>query len=342
MPATAVHIDTQKLFIAIRDAFDESELRARCYELRIGYEDLPPGSKPDKALSLVQRCERERRLPELLEAVLRERPHIPRHSLIRDTRTDQSPFKGLLAFQEEDEAIFYGRDTLTTDLRHRLLSPVVRARQLDSSLSGKTNVLPTASPLPTTFLALVGASGSGKSSVVRAALIPALRRQTNWPIHLITSTTRPLETLAVTLTRESESVTAVTYERDQNPELAILLGIEAAWLNESNQAGASLLVDNSLRSILQEYGYNPETLTGHTSEVESVAFAPDGQTLASGSGDGTIWLWPTLKGLMEIGCQQVGRNLNWEEWQRYLPGQPYRQTCPTCPATPPSPRMGNR
>lgn len=192
------------------------------------------------------------------------------------------------------------------------------------------------------FLALVGASGSGKSSVVRAGLIPALRRQTNWPIHLITPTAHPLETLAVTLTRESESVTAVTYERDQNPELAILLGIEAAWLNESNQAGASLLVDNSLRSILQEYGYNPETLTGHTSEVESVAFAPDGQTLASGSGDGTIWLWPTLKGLMEIGCQQVGRNLNWEEWQRYLPGQPYRQTCPTCPATPPSPRMGNR
>lgn len=120
MPATAVHIDTQKLFIAICDAFDESELRARCYELRIGYEDLPPGSKPDKALSLVQRCERERRLPELLEAVLRERPHIPRHSLIRDGRTDQSPFKGLLAFQEEDEAIFYGRESLTTDLLHRL------------------------------------------------------------------------------------------------------------------------------------------------------------------------------------------------------------------------------
>lgn len=214
MPETAVsitsQIDTQKLLAALRDAFSESELRDLCFELRLEYEDLPPGSKADKARELVQRCERERRLPELAEAILQARPHIPRHSLIRDGRTDQSPFKGLLAFQEEDEAIFYGRETLTTDLLHRLLPSVVWARQLDSSLSGKTNVLPTASPLSTTFLALVGASGSGKSSVVRAGLIPALRRQTDWPIHLLTPTAHPLESLAVTLTRESESVTAVT------------------------------------------------------------------------------------------------------------------------------------
>jgi len=30
------------------------------------------------------------------------------------------------------------------------------------------------------------------------------------------------------------------------------------------------------------------TLTGHTDQVRSVAFSPDGQTLASGSQDNTI------------------------------------------------------
>ncbi len=33
------------------------------------------------------------------------------------------------------------------------------------------------------------------------------------------------------------------------------------------------------------------TLTGHTDTVQSVAFSPDGTTLAGGSHDGTIRLW---------------------------------------------------
>ena len=33
------------------------------------------------------------------------------------------------------------------------------------------------------------------------------------------------------------------------------------------------------------------TLTGHAYDVDAVTFSPDGQTLASGSRDGTIRLW---------------------------------------------------
>ena len=39
-----------------------------------------------------------------------------------------------------------------------------------------------------------------------------------------------------------------------------------------------------------------QTLTGHTNMVYSVAFAPDGQTLASGSEDHTIKLWRVSDG----------------------------------------------
>ena len=38
------------------------------------------------------------------------------------------------------------------------------------------------------------------------------------------------------------------------------------------------------------------TLTGHTREVYSVSFSPDGQTLASGSADQTARLWDAKTG----------------------------------------------
>ena len=39
-----------------------------------------------------------------------------------------------------------------------------------------------------------------------------------------------------------------------------------------------------------------QTLQGHTYWVYSVAFSPDGERLASGSGDGTIKLWDVKTG----------------------------------------------
>jgi WD40 repeat protein len=39
-----------------------------------------------------------------------------------------------------------------------------------------------------------------------------------------------------------------------------------------------------------------EALSGHTDDVFTLAFSPDGQTLASGSWDGTIRLWDVATG----------------------------------------------
>lgn len=42
-----------------------------------------------------------------------------------------------------------------------------------------------------------------------------------------------------------------------------------------------------------------QTLTGHSSVINSVAFSPDGKTLASGSGDNTVKLWDVQTGALK-------------------------------------------
>src|SRR5271166_6351272 len=71
------------------------------------------------------------------------------------------PFPGLLAFQEEDAAIYFGRDD---DIRRLIERLDARRAQGRAKL-----------------IALLGSSGSGKSSLLRAGVIPRLKRAgRNW------------------------------------------------------------------------------------------------------------------------------------------------------------------
>lgn len=71
------------------------------------------------------------------------------------------PYPGLLAFQEEDAAIYFGRDDEIRRLIERL-----NARRVQGG---------------TKLIVLLGASGSGKSSLLRAGVIPRLKRDSrNW------------------------------------------------------------------------------------------------------------------------------------------------------------------
>ena len=95
----------------------------------------------------------------------------------------EPPYMGLRYFDTSDAELFYGREALTRELAARVAKE--------------------------SFLAIVGASGSGKSSVARAGLIPAWKQENERGlVHVITPTAHPLESLAASLTRESESVTA--------------------------------------------------------------------------------------------------------------------------------------
>ncbi len=132
----------------------------------------------------------------------------------------ESPFKGLQYFDEADANLFFGREAWVEKLVARLTPPAPLSYSLQHRIGeGGAGHSPSPDGVVAKrsgegaggwgFLAIIGASGSGKSSLVRAGLIPALRREhPDWPIHVITPTAQPLESLAISLTRDSESVTA--------------------------------------------------------------------------------------------------------------------------------------
>jgi WD40 repeat protein len=55
-------------------------------------------------------------------------------------------------------------------------------------------------------------------------------------------------------------------------------------------------MDQTVRLWAVQTGQSLKTLVGHTHQVWSVTFSPDGQTLASGSADATIKLWDVQTG----------------------------------------------
>jgi hypothetical protein len=107
---------------------------------------------------------------------------VPRH-LATNTSSERSgecPYRGLEVFDEAHARFFFGREAITQHLVEGLRT--------------------------TRFLAVLGPSGSGKSSVVRAGLLPQLRAgalplSTHWYYLVLKPGAHPLEELALHLAR---------------------------------------------------------------------------------------------------------------------------------------------
>ncbi len=102
----------------------------------------------------------------------------------------RNPYKGLHAFRPEDAKDFFGRETLIQEL----------LKQVQEVLTPQQSHLPTER-----LLTVIGPSGSGKSSVVMAGLLPRLQKgalpgSKEW-VYLkpMVPGTNPLEALALTL-----------------------------------------------------------------------------------------------------------------------------------------------
>jgi tetratricopeptide (TPR) repeat protein len=143
----------------------------------------------------------------------------------------ESPYQGLQYFDEKDADRFFGREALVAKIVGRLAN--------------------------TRFLAIIGASGSGKSSVVRAGVIPGLRRgermadgsmpPTNsgqWDVRLLTPTAHPLDALAACLTLDTDSIKATA---DIRSELArdsqTLTSAARRLLSQSGRKNLLMVID---------------------------------------------------------------------------------------------------
>ena len=121
-----------------------------------------------------------------------------------DAAPARNPYKGLRPFGELDAEDFFGRDALVRDLVSALSSRSAGHR----------------------FLTVVGPSGSGKSSAVRAGLIPALRAgavpgSDRWIYTDMLPGSRPMEELEASLLRVAFDSTPSLIDELDRDELGL-------------------------------------------------------------------------------------------------------------------------
>ncbi|MEU3467427.1 hypothetical protein ABZ716_05830 [Streptomyces sp. NPDC006687] len=219
----------------------------------------------------------------------------------------QPPYPGLEAFGEEDAAVFFGRERETAALVARL-HPAVPARAHR-------------------FVTVVGPSGSGKSSLVRAGLLPALTgRRPRWTAYpAITPGTDPVGALRralegapadgrprvlvvdqleelLTLSGPAERdafAAAVRDELARQPRLWLVGTLRSDFLTGFLEAGLAFLVRDPVvvgaleREALHEVVARPAAAAGVTFEAGLVSRIVDD----CGGGDALPLLAYTLQEL---------------------------------------------
>jgi WD40 repeat protein/DNA-binding SARP family transcriptional activator len=145
-----------------------------------------------------------------------------------------APYKGLLRFEPEDADLFFGREQLVADVLARLSA-------------GR-------------LVTVLGASGNGKSSVVRAGVIAELRRgalpgSDRWPVVLLTPGRHPVATLmaclrSATQSSDSASLDELLDELDRmSPSVVVVDQFEELFMLGVSDHERVAFLDALLRGI---------------------------------------------------------------------------------------------
>lgn len=150
----------EQLRRSIESTFNLNELKILALDLNIEYEELEGSTRSAKTGSLIEYACRHGVIDKLQDKLTRDRPETNWNAInwdqvcpdVAPAGLDETPpYQGLNYFDVGDTDRYFGRDALIISLIQRIN---------DENLN---------------FLMIVGASGSGKSSLVRAGLIPTLQ-----------------------------------------------------------------------------------------------------------------------------------------------------------------------
>jgi serine/threonine protein kinase len=171
--------------------------------------EAAPTDVPRELIQIVDRCllklkdQRWQSAAELLAALELFLPGRRTQQL----QIDESPYAGLSSFQENDAGKFFGRN-------REIAAMVTRIRDR---------------PL----VAVVGSSGVGKSSFVRAGLVPALKRSGEvWETLVLRPGRKPLDALAQIIAPMIATAANLADEVDEHKKLVEVLRQEPGHLGE--------------------------------------------------------------------------------------------------------------
>jgi transcriptional regulator with XRE-family HTH domain len=154
----------------------------------------------------------------------------------------RNPYKGLQVFRQEDRHDFFGRDRLIDEL----------AQTLEMSLFAEQQ-----SVRSSRLLAVVGSSGSGKSSVVMAGLLPRLKAgglpgSEEWVyLDSITPGRHPMESLALTFAQYLSDKSLTTVREDLEDDSTRGLHLLASHLGRRPETRVVLFVDQFEELVTQ-------------------------------------------------------------------------------------------
>ncbi|MEM7112798.1 MAG: pentapeptide repeat-containing protein [Chloroflexota bacterium] len=148
-----------------------NELETLAFDVSVNWDELAGKTLSTKAKSFLEHIDRRKGIPSMLEMLQETRPETNWLEITSDNTP--SPYRGLRSFTAKEQHLFFGRESLTNALNEMAQNQG--------------------------FVAVLGPSGSGKSSVVMAGLLPRLQQDDNWILATFRPGATPFHALAMVL-----------------------------------------------------------------------------------------------------------------------------------------------